>query len=220
MEIQIALKNNSASTYFAARKSGAAVLVLHAWWGLNDFFKRLCDRLADEGFVALAPDLYQGRTANTIQDAEALLEQRDSALMEETALAAAKLLREHPMNTAGKIGVIGFSMGAAWATYLATKAATEDIAACVFFYGVGESDMNESHASFLGHFAVGDEWESDEYIRHVEDSIRKANLDVMFHHYDGVKHWFMEDNRPEFDADTAKLAWERTIRFLNKTLEN
>lgn len=202
--------------YLAAPEvSGPGVLVLHAWWGLTPVFKRLCDRLAAEGFVTLAPDLHFGKTANTIEEAEALMNQRDSAKMQEAVLNAAKLLRE---KTGRPIGVIGFSMGAAWAITLATDLAPEDVQACVLVYGNGEGDFSRSRSSFLGHFAVNDEWEPDEYVRLTEAALRKAGRSVTFYHYEGVEHWFCEDDKPQYNAEAATLVWERTLAFLNSTL--
>jgi carboxymethylenebutenolidase len=210
---------NGATTqaYLAAPEAGGpGVLVLHAWWGLTPVFKRLCHRLAAEGFVALAPDLHCGKTANTIEEAEALMNQRDSARMQEAVVAAAKVLRE---KTGKPIGVIGFSMGAAWAITLATDVAPEDVQACVLIYGNGEGEFSRSRASFLGHFAVNDEWEPDEYVRMTEAALRQAGRPVTFYHYDGVSHWFCEDDKPQYNAEAAALVWDRTIAFLRSALE-
>src|SRR5580765_31221 len=94
---------------------GPGVIVLHAWWGLTPFFQELCDRLARAGFVAFAPDLYQGRTATTIDEAQALLDQRDSEAMQAIASGALAYFRAHSAVRGDSIAALGFSMGAAWA---------------------------------------------------------------------------------------------------------
>ena len=81
--------------------SGPGVLVLHAWWGLTDFFQTWCDRLAAEGFVALAPDLYGGQTAQTIAEATDLSEALDYEITTEIVKAAVDTLANHPA-TEGK----------------------------------------------------------------------------------------------------------------------
>jgi carboxymethylenebutenolidase len=93
--------------------SGPGVLVLHAWWGLTDTFKAVCDRLAGAGFVALAPDLHRGRTAATIDEAKALvgMAQRDPDAVEAIALGALAHLRAHPAVRGDHAGIVGFSMG-------------------------------------------------------------------------------------------------------------
>src|SRR5829696_5325401 len=131
---------------------GPGVMVLHAWWGLNSFFPELCDRLARAGFVAFAPDLYQGRTAATIDEAEALLDQRDSEAMQAIASGALAYLRAHPAVRGDGVAALGFSMGAAWAAELASGAPA-DIQAVVLFYGVVDADFAQARAAYLGHFA-------------------------------------------------------------------
>ena len=198
---------------------GAGVLVLHAWWGLTAPFMDLCDRLAGAGFVALAPDLYRGRTAGTIDEAEALLGRRDSAQMTADAIAAVALLRDHEATRGGGLGAVGFSMGAAWAIELATGERPDDFAAVVLFYGAGEGDFARSRAAFLGHFAPGDEWEPDEGVAALEAAIRAAGKEVTFHRYPGAGHWFFEADRPDaYDPAAAELAWGRTITHLHRHL--
>jgi carboxymethylenebutenolidase len=199
------------------RGHGPGVLVLHAWWGLKPFFKQLCDRLAAEGFVALAADLYQGRTAATIEEAEALLGQRDSELMRATATGALAYLRGHPATRGSAAGALGFSLGGAWAIFLASLA-PEDIAAAVIFYGSEGADFGAARATYLGHYAEDDEWEPLDGIRQMEADMRAAGRDVTIHVYPGVKHWFFEMDRPEYNPEVAELAWRRTLDFLKQQL--
>jgi carboxymethylenebutenolidase len=205
--------------YLAApATAGPAVLVLHAWWGLTPFFKQLCDRLAKEGFLTLAPDLYADKTASTIDEAKALMEQRDDEYMQRTAVAAVQTLRQHPLNSAGALGAVGFSMGADWAIQLATRM-PEDIRAAVLFYGVGEGDFSQCRTRFQGHFAVGDEWEDEKWVRYTEEKMTSAGLHPEFFWYDGAGHWFFEDNNPHYNAEAAALAWQRTLKFLREQLQ-
>lgn len=198
---------------------GPGVLVLHAWWGLTGPFMDLCDRLAGAGFVALAPDLYRGRTAGTIDAAEELLGRRDSEQMTADAIDAVALLRGHQAVRGGGLGAVGFSMGAAWAILLATECRPDDFAAVVIFYGSAEGDFARSRAAFLGHFAPGDEWEPDEGVAVLEAAIRAAGKEVTFHRYPGAGHWFFEVDRPDaYDPAAAELAWERTVAHLRRHL--
>jgi carboxymethylenebutenolidase len=223
--IDLLLTNATTTAYLVTPQVNAnapGVLVLHAWWGLIPFFERLCDRLAEAGFVALAPDLYFGKTAGTIDEAQALrplMEQGGvSKMMQAAVIASAKALRER---TGKPIGVIGFSMGAAWATDLAAQLAPDDVRACVLFYGVyaGYGDFSQSRADFMGHFAANDEWEPDEGVRQTEDGLRKAGREVTFYRYDGAGHWFFEDDKPQYyNAEAAAMAWDRTIAFLRSAL--
>lgn len=200
-----------------ASGSGPGVLVLHAWWGLNDVFRAVCDRLAEAGFVAVAPDLWGGAVATTIEEAEGLLEQRDGAAMERAAVEALSYLRAHPAVRGTDLGAIGFSMGAAWAIALAGE--HPDLHAVVLFYGCGETDFAAARAAFLGHFAESDPYESEEYLQQMEAAMRAAGREVEIHRYAGVGHWFFEENRPDaYNLAAASLAWERTLPFLRERL--
>jgi len=214
-EIQLHMNDKTANAYLAAPDNGGpGVLVLHAWWGLKPFFKNVCDQLAEQGFTALAPDLYQGRLAKTVEEAKALLDQRDFELMGDTVKAAKDYLVS--LNTGKPIGVVGFSMGASWA--LITAANEPDIAAAVLFYGSDGVDFTPVQAKVLGHYAEVDEWEPLDGIHAMEKDMKAAGVDVSFHFYPKVGHWFVEEDRPEYDSESAKLAWERTFEFLKETL--
>ena len=181
---------------------------------MKPFFKQVCDRLAEQGFTAFAPDLYQGRVAKTIDEAKAFMEQNDFELMSAIVEAAVKHLRAQ---TSAPLGVIGFSMVSGWA--LAVAANEPDVKALVQFYGAGEADYSQVKAKILGHFAEVDEWEPIEYVRQMEEGMKAAGLDVTLHLYPNVAHWFVEEDRPEFDAAASALAWERTYEFLKQNLK-
>ncbi len=97
------------------------VIVLHAWWGLNQFFKDLCDRLAAEGFVAFAPDLNEGRVATTIDEAKQIMSELNFERKQAIADVMVDFLRAQPEVRKGPLSLIGFSMGAAWSLVLADE---------------------------------------------------------------------------------------------------
>ena len=117
------------------RAAAPGVLVLHAWWGLSDGIRRFCDGLAEQGFVALAPDLCAGRTARTVEEAQALAAELDDEAATRRAAEGLDRLRAHPA-VHGPVGVVGFSMGVWFALDLAAKHA--DVGAVVLYYGTGE----------------------------------------------------------------------------------
>lgn len=200
-------------------KPRGGVLVLHAWWGLNDFFKSFSDRLASQGFLTLAPDLNSGAVARTVEQAKDLMSKVDDKTRQEIVLGAADYLQSNPSMSGRKIGVVGFSMGGAHSLLLSTLK-PESVGAVVVFYAAwSEPDFSKAKASFLGHFAPDDEWEPIEGVRATEEKIRGAGRDVTFHFYPGTKHWFVEENRPvEYKRDAADLAWKRTLEFLDSKL--
>jgi carboxymethylenebutenolidase len=206
--------------YLALPDSGAGpgVLVLHAWWGLTPFFRDLCDRLAAEGFVALAPDLHQGRTADTPEAAEALLAAVDPNEVAHLVRSSLHTLRSMPATPGGPVGLVGFSMGASWAMWLSARV-PEGVAATTIFYGAQDIDFAPSRSAYLGHFAEVDEFVSDDDIVLMEADLRLVGRVVEFHRYEGTGHWFFEEDRElAYDPTAAMLAWDRTVAFLHQHL--
>ncbi len=214
-EIKLDVNGKSVNAYLASPSNGGpGVLVLHAWWGLKPFFKELCDRIAEQGFVALAPDLRNGEIAETIDAAKELMQRSDGQLVGDTVMAAKDHLLEM---VKGKIGVIGFSMGGAWALILASQK-PEQVAATVLFYGNEDVDVAKITSKVMGHYSDNDEWEPNEWVEKKFGQMKDANVDATLHIYPGVAHWFVESDRPEYDSAAASLAWERTFEFLRSSL--
>ena len=196
---------------------GPGILLLHAWWGLKPFFKQVCDRLAEEGFIVLAPDLRKGQIAQTIEEAEALMQKSDGKLVRETVMAAKDYLLHIPHLTGRTIGVIGFSMGGDLALHVAEQV-PDRVGAVALFYGAGDADFSKVQAKVMGHFSDVDEWEDIKWVRAMEEKMKAAGVDVSMHIYPGLPHWFVEEDRPEYDAAGAELAWQRTTEFLKSNL--
>ena len=215
-EIQLDVNGKKVNAYLAAPDNGGpSVLLLHAWWGLKPFFKETCDRLAEQGFTVLAPDLRDGQIAKTIEEAKALMEKSDGQLVGDTVMAAKDHLRGL---TNGKIGVVGFSMGGAWALITAAYK-PEQIAAVVLFYGNEGIEYGKVTAKVMGHYSDNDEWEPNEYVENTFAEFKKAGVDATLHIYPGVAQWFVESDRPEYDSASAQLAWERTFEFLKQNVK-
>ncbi|MGQ0849585.1 MAG: dienelactone hydrolase family protein [Actinomycetota bacterium] len=193
---------------------GPPVMLLHAWWGLNQTMRDFADRLAGDGFTVLVPDLFDGTVLETIEDAEAYttaLEQGGGApdglnpdrLMERVRAALDHLLA-NPDARGDRAAIIALSFGGWYGSQVA--ATRSDVAAFVAIY----SDVfgAPGGAAYLGHFA-----EQDPYI----DSTQVADSSAA-HVYPGTKHWFMEPDRSEFDAAATELAYARTVEFLREQL--
>jgi len=201
---------------------GPAVLVLHAWWGLNDTIKAFCTRLAEAGFVVFAADLYHGKVADTIAGAEVLGNESDNNHVQAEAEVAdaALFLNERAGHADSGLSVVGFSLGG---YYALTLAAThpEQIRSVVLFYGTDGTmgtDFSKSKAEFLGHFAENDEFETKSNVDNLEERLKRAGRPVTFHTYAGTGHWFFEPDRVDvYNAAAAKLAWDRTLAFLKRS---
>ena len=198
---------------------GPAVLVLHAWWGLNGTIKAICNRLAESGFVAFAPDLYHGQIAVTIPQAETLAKALNANhLQAEAELAEATLFLDERVRGADRgLSVMGFSLGANYALDLSV-ADPEHIHSVVLFYGTGGGDFSTSRAAYLGHFAENDPYEPKSSVDELEAALREAGRSVTFYRYPGTGHWFFEPDRTDaYNQTAANLAWERTLAFLKRS---
>jgi carboxymethylenebutenolidase len=202
--------------YFASptANKGDAVLVLHAWWGLNATIKAFCDRLADSGFIVFAPDLYQGKVTDQISEAEVLGAALDGRVDQVRAdlVKAAHDLKDR----AGRshLSVVGFSLGAFYALDLSVNA-PDLIESVVLYYGTGPADFTKSKASYLGHFAEQDVYEPPAHVESLEKALRDAGRPATFYQYRATGHWFAEPDRADvYDPIAANLAWERTLEFL------
>jgi carboxymethylenebutenolidase len=205
--------------YLAGRGTGGpAVVVIQEWWGLNDQIKRTVDRFAEAGFRALAPDLFRGKSAKLGEQAEA------SHLMNSLNFidAAEQDVRgalQHLKRDGGKACVLGFCMGGALTIIAAAKLSEVDAGAC--FYGIppaAVADPSQITVPMIYHFATQDDWCVPAAVDAVEAATKAAKAPQPLYRYD-AHHAFMNEARPEvYDANAAKLAWDRTIDFLRETL--
>mgnify|MGYP001156513853 FL=1 len=199
-----------------AAGTGAPVLVLHAWWGLNDDVRAYCDRMAAAGFTAFAADIYRGQVTDTIAGAEALSKALDGEAAMADVAAAVDFLYEQAGRPREGVAVVGFSLGA-WLALEASIACSERVRAVVVYYGTGRDDYNGSKAAYLGHYAENDPYEERDYVDALEAALRRENRPVTFYHYPGTGHWFAEPGRADaYDPAAAELAWQRTVAFLEK----
>lgn len=197
-------------------EKGGVVLVLPAWWGLNDTMRTFCKQLAEAGFIAFAPDLYHGRTTDNVADAETLSRALDVNQAKADITDAAMFLNHHAGRTGSGLAVIGFSLGAYYALDLSVTN-PECIRSVVLFYGTRPGNYSSSKASYLGHFAAMDEFEPQSDVDALEAALQSAGRSVSFYRYAGTGHWFFEPDRLQaFNQAAATLAWERTLAFLQQ----
>ncbi len=175
--------------------------------------------------MALAPDLYHGKTTASVEEAQALgaALDRDVERWRDDIAGAVQVLRQHTAthlaDGRGKLAFLGFSLGGAYALDMSVTLA-EEITAVVTFYGsYAGLDYSRASAAYLCHFAEDDSFIPAEKIAQMEQALQAAGRPASFYTYPGTKHWFFEENRPEYDAQAARIAWERTVAFLHERLD-
>jgi carboxymethylenebutenolidase len=214
---RIAPSGSGEQAYLArpASGTGPGVLVLHAWWGLTPFFREFCDRLSGAGFVVLAPDLYHGVTANTIEQAERLRGRLKRETVQGEITQAAQQLQVAAGAGHEMLGVVGFSLGGYYALWLAEQASCP-VGATVVFYGSRAGNYSACRSALQFHLAESDPYVSVSGVRTMRKSLKQIGREAEFHTYPGTGHWFFESDRPEaYNATAAETALERMVRFLH-----
>lgn len=216
---------SQAHGYLATPESGSGpgVIVIQEWWGLTDHIADVCDRLAAEGFVALAPDLYGGKVAHDAAEAGKMM----SELPEEKAagdlLGAVDYLLAQESVTSPSVGAVGFCMGGGFVLLLANLADGK-IGAAVPFYGVGpaaqQADFSGLTAAVQGHYGEKDDFYPVEDAKKLEKKLADETGGSVEFFYYPAGHAFHNDadKMGTYDAEQAKLAWSRTVDFLRSTL--
>ena len=203
-----------------AQGGGPGVVVIQEWWGLVDHIKDVCDRFAAEGFVALAPDLYHGKTTKSPDEAGKLMMAMRIDEAERDLSAAVDYLSTLDSTTSKRLGVVGFCMGGALALYTATK--NPRVGACVVFYGGHpkvKPDLPNLNAPVLGLYAEKDGFVTPESVRGLERQLKDLGKQIDVNIYKDTDHAFFNDTRPEvYSAEAAADAWQRTVEFLRKHL--
>ena len=193
------------------------ILVLHENRGLNPHIEDIARRVANDQFVAFAPDALfpLGGYPGNEDDARASFQKLDQTKTREDFIAAARWLKARPECT-GKIGAVGFCYGGGMVNFLATQLGS-DLSAGVAFYGSSPNpeDVPKIKAPLLIQSAENDERINASWPE-FEKALKAANVGYERHLYPGTQHGFNNDTTPRYDAAAAKLAWERTIAFLNK----
>lgn len=192
------------------------LIVVHEWWGLNDGVRAMADRLAGEGYIVLAVDLFGGETAERPAEARQLMQ----AALESPQSANANLRQAYDFirDTGGapRIGSLGWCFGGAWALNAALLM-PDDLDAAVIYYGqvvTDEERLAPLQAPVLGLFAEGDRGIPVESVRAFQRALENLGKTHEIEIYPGVGHAFANPSGSNYDPETAALAWERTLAFL------
>ena len=210
------------SGYLAGPESDVApgVIVIQEWWGLVDHIKDVVDRFAAAGFVALAPDLYDGQTTESPDKAGKLMMALEIESAEQQLRGAIEYLLGRDDVTGAVVGTVGFCMGGQLSLYAAC--ANPKVGACVDFYGIHPNvkpDLGHLQAPVLGFFAENDQFVTPDVARQLEQDLTAAGKQVEFTVFEGADHAFFNDTRHQvYHAAYAKQCWERMVLFFNRHL--
>jgi len=218
--------NGGTSEGYLARPetpNGSAVIVIQEWWGLVGHIKDVADRVAAEGYLALAPDLYHGlRTTEPDEAGKLMMGLAMDQAAKDIAGAAGFLAGQSEAST-GKVGTIGFCMGGSLALWSATLA--PNIAVTAGFYpAVPWERMSPQWSNYSGksaiiHCSEGDGTSAAAGIQQAKQAIEAAGGECVTYDYPGTEHAFFNDERPEVHhSEASTLAWERTLAFFRDRL--
>jgi len=196
-----------------------AVVVAFEWWGLNGQIRDVGRRLAQQGYVAIIPDLYHGQVAGDPDNAHILMRGLDQERAVDELSAAVDWATAQPRIASQKIGLLGFCMGGGLA--LQTALASPKPAAIVMFYGAPESKPEKIallKAPLLGHFGEDDKGIDPTRVEAFKTALQAAGKKAEIYEYAGAGHAFMNETGQGYRPDAAKLAWARTLAFYQKNL--
>ncbi len=204
----------------AAKGPLPAIIVVHEWWGLNDNIRHMTDRLAGQGYEALAVDLYGGQAATTSDQAEKLVKAvySDTAPVKDNLKQAYGFLHDHEHAT--KIGVIGWCFGGGWALQTALSL-PDRLQAVVMYYGQPVTDVAELAAlkmPLLGLFGAADTGITVADVAAFQQALKDAKVDADIHEYPGAGHAFANPSGTHYNPVAAEDAWKRTVKFFKKNL--
>jgi carboxymethylenebutenolidase len=205
---------------YAARPKGkprGAVLVLHEWWGLNDWVKSEADRLAGDGYLALAVDLYKGKVASDPKEAAALMGQKDEQWGDAVEESGLEWLKSN--GGGAKVATLGWCMGGG-ESLKASLNDPKDVDATIMYYGMPVTDVGKLKSlrgPVLGIWANKDGWITPDKVKAFDAALTQAGVKHEFHAYD-ADHAFANPSGGKYNGPAAKDAWEKTRAFLAKTL--
>lgn len=221
--VQFPSDGHTCNGYFAAPASGKgpAVVVIQEWWGLVPHIEDLVDRFASAGFVAIAPDLYHGKSTKSPDEAGKMLMELDAERAVREIAGAGQYLLQRPECSSKKYGVVGFCMGGALAQFAATVD-PEHVGAAVSFYGGFKkvtTQWEKLQAPILLVYGENDRGVPPEHGRSLEQKLKEMGKNVELVVYPNADHAFFNDSRPEVHNPTASAdAWRRTLDLFRKNL--
>lgn len=216
------VNGNKITGYLAKGESGGVspgIIVIHEWWGLNENIRTMTEKLAGEGYTALAVDLYEGSVAETPDSAKAYA----GAVKEKEALENLTQAYSYLENKeqADRVGTIGWCFGGGWSLQ-AALAQPEKVEAAVIYYGQLVTDRDQLQKldmPILGIFGAEDDGIPVEQVKEFESRLDDLNINNTIQIYEGADHAFANPSGSRYQPEAAEDAWQKTLEFLNKHLK-
>lgn len=223
-EVRYATVNGTEITGYLAKPENAdkntpGIIVIHEWWGLNDNIRNMTDKLAGEGYTALAVDLYKGKVAESPDSAGTYAGSVDEEEAVDNLTQAYNYLSEE--QNAANIGVIGWCFGGAWSLQTAL-AHPGKIDATVIYYGRLVTDteqLKKLQMPVLGIFGAEDEGIPPKEVKAFESALNEVGISNSIHIYDGAGHAFANPSGTRYQEEAAKDAWQKTVSFFEENLK-
>lgn len=226
--IEFASNGIDARGYLAVPEegSGPGIIVVQEWWGLDSGIKKMADRLAENGFVALAPDLYHGELAehDEMDKAGEMMQSLPPDRAARDMSGAVDALAGHDSTTGDAIGVVGFCMGG-MLTWILAATRPDKIKAAVPFYGYPTGDDQPDYAAIeatiQGHFAENDDFFPPDGVRELQTKLDGLGKQATLTVHEGTSHAFMapHDAMDSYDENLAEKLWPKFTSFLHDVLD-
>jgi len=215
--VTFAANNHSTDGYLAGK--GPAIVVIQEWWGLNPQIEGVVDRFAKEGFLAIAPDLYHGKSTKSPDEAQRLVMELDAERAERDIAGAGEYAMKRAECTSKKYGVVGFCMGGGLAQFTGAREAS--VAATVSFYGAfRKAPIDWAHLSgpILLIYGENDKGVTAELGRQLELKLKQLGKQVEVKIYTAADHAFFNETGRNYKKDAAEDAWRRTVDFFRANI--
>ena len=198
------------------------LILIHEWWGLNDNIKNLADQFADQGYIVLAVDLYEVEYTSDPNVARELASsvRNDMDKAFDNLKSAVNYLESHPNVEMNKLASVGWCFGGGWSYEMAKN--DLGIQSSVIYYGRfnPEDDLSRMRATILGHFGEDDASIKVDDVKEFQATLKTLSGEHQIFIYPNSGHGFANEDSPSYVKESAELAWERTLEFLDKELKS
>ena len=221
--VQIGSSDGQATAFVAWAAGGRrapAVIMVHDWWGFNAQIRRVARNLARQGYVVIVPDIYRGTRASNLEMARRMAQEIDRQRAVADIEASIAWLRQNERTRDAHIAIMGYNLGGRMAQHMAMH--SDQLSSAVMFHArplVDESSLRALRVPLLAHFAAQDEYVDVALAEQLREGMQAADKPGRVFVYQGAHHGFTYEAEDDYHPDATRLAWARTLAFLQRTLK-